>query len=364
MRCARASAAKDPISPMRRPHRLPLTLLGAALLLSGCHKGPGPGDVATVNGKGITQAEVDKVYQQQLQNNPQQQPSVEQTDSLKLNILHEMILEEIIEQRAAKLGLTATDAEVDAKLQEMKAPYTEEQFAARLRASNHTLDDVRHDLRRSLTIDKLLNREINSKITVTDADVSSYYNAHKADFNLLENTYHLAQILVTSSPGASTGNLQNSKATSDLDARKKIQTLKNRLDAGEDFGTIAMNFSESPQSASNGGDMGNITESQLKSTPALFNAIGKLRAGQDTDIIPFPDPNDPKKIGGYAIFRLLEKAQAGQRDLNDPRVQQAIRQQIHDSRSQLLKSAYFEMLRDQAKVENVLAERIFKEAAK
>ncbi len=350
---------------MRLPARSSIALLGTALLLlAGCHKGAGPDDIATVNGKPIKQADVDKIYAQQLQSNPQQQPTPEQTDSLKLNILHQLIVEEFVEQRAAKLNLTATDAEVDAKLQEMKAPYTEEQFQARLKASNHTLDDVRHDLRRSLTIDKLLNKEINSKIAVTDADVNAYYNAHKADFNLIENTYHLAQILVTGSPGASTGNLQNSKATSDADARKKIQTLKNRLDAGEDFGTIAMNFSENPQTASNGGDMGSLPESQLKANGALFTAIGKLRAGQDTDIIPFPDPNDPKKIGGYAIFRLLEKAQAGQRDLSDPRVQQAIRQQIHDSRSQLLKSAYFEMLRDQAKVDNVLAERIFKEAAK
>ena len=350
---------------MRPPLCRSLALLGMALLvLVGCHKGRRAGDIATVNGKGITAADVDNIYKAQLQNNPQQQPTTEQTDSLKLNILHELIVEEIVEQRAAKLGLTATDAEVDAKLQEMKAPYTEEQFNARLRASNHSLDDVRHDLRRSLTIDKLLNKEINSKITVTDADVSAYYNAHKADYNLIENTYHLAQILVTGSPAASTGNLQNSKATSDADARKKIQTLKNRLDAGEDFGTIAMNFSENPQTQSNGGDMGNISESQLKANPALFAAIAKLRAGQDTDIIPFPDANDPKKIGGYAIFRLLEKAQAGQRDLNDPRVQQAIRQQIHDSRSQLLKSAYFEMLRDQAKVDNYLAEQIFKESAK
>ena len=350
---------------MRLPARSSLVLLGTALLLvAGCHKPAGPDDIAVVNGKPIKQADVDKIYAQQLQNNPQQQPTVEQQDSLKLNILHELIVEEIVEQRAAKLGLTATDAEVDAKLQEMKAPYTEEQFQARLKASNHTLDDVRHDLRRSLTIDKLLNREINSKITVTDADVNAYYNAHKADFNLIENTYHLAQILVTSSPGVSTGNLQNSKATSDADARKKIQTIKNRLDAGDDFGTIAMNFSEAPQTASNGGDMGSITESQLKGTPAIFAAVSKLRAGQDTDIIPVPDPTDPKKNGGYMILRLLERAQAGQRDLSDPRVQQAIRQQIHDSRSQLLKGAYFEMLRDQAKVTNVLAEQIFKEAAK
>ncbi len=348
-----------------QPPYLAILLAAALLLLAGCHKGAQTGDLARVNGKAITQADVDKIYAAQLQNNPQpQQPTAEQTDSLKLNILHELIVEEIVEQRAAKLGLTATDAEVDAKLQEMKAPYTEEQFQARLKASKLTLEDVRRDLRRSLTQNKLLNKEINSKITVTDADVASYFNAHKADFNLIENTYHLAQILVTASPAASAGNLQNSKATSDADARKKILTLKNRLDAGEDFGTLAMNFSESQQSAPNGGDMGNITESQLKQNPALFAAISRLHAGQDTDIIPFPDPNDPKKIGGYAIFRLLEKAQAGQRDLSDPRVQQAIRQQIHDSRSQLLKSAYFEMLRDQSKVENMLAEQIFKEAAK
>lgn len=340
------------------------TALCAGLLLAGCHQGPGNGVVATVNGKSILGSEVDRVYAAQLQSNPQQQPTVEQSDSLKLNILHELIVEEIVEQRAAKLGLTATDAEVDTKLQEMKAPYTEEQFNARLKASNLTLEDVRRDLRRSLTQTKLLNKEINSKITVTDADVSSYYNAHKAEFNLPENEYHLAQIAVTSTPGPSTGNLQNNKANSDADAKKKIQALKNRLDSGEDFGTLAMNFSESPQTAPNGGDMGLIPESQLKANPTLFAAISKLRAGQDTDIIPYPDPNDPKKVGGYLIFRLLEKAQAGQRDLNDPRVQQAIRQQLHESRSQLLKAAYFEILRDQAKVKNFLADQIFKDSAR
>ena len=125
-----------------------------------------------------------------------------------------------------------------------------------------------------------------------------------------------------------------------------------------------MNFSENPEPAPNGGDMGSLPESQIRSNPALFAAISKLKAGQDTDIIPFPDPSDPKKIGGYAIFRLLERAGAGQRELGDPRVQQAIRQQIHDSRSQLLKSAYFEILRDDARVRNYLAEQIFKESVK
>ncbi len=174
----------------------------------------------------------------------QQQPTSEQADSLRLNVLRQLIDEEIVEQRAAKMNLTATNEEVDAKLAEMKAPYTEEQFSEKLKASNHTLDDVKHDIRRSLTINKLLSKEIDSKITVTDADVANYYNAHKAEFNLLETQYHLAQIQVTSVPSEQPGNLQNSKAMNDVEAKKKIQALKNRLDSGEDFGALAMNFSE------------------------------------------------------------------------------------------------------------------------
>lgn len=336
----------------------------AALSVAGCKQGHNADVMATVNGHAIMKADLDKAYQTQLGDPSQQQrhPSQEQEDSLKLNLLREMIDEEIVEQRAAKMNLTATNEEVDAKLAEMKAQYTEEQFEQRLKASNHTLDDVRHDLRRSLTINKLLNKEINSKITVTDSDVAAYYNVHKAEFNLPETQYHLAQITVTDVPSAQPGNLQNSKATNDVDAKKKIQALKNRLDSGEDFGAIAMNFSEQPETAPNGGDMGFVGESQMHADPAIFNAVTKLKAGEITEILPLLD-GQTKKPAGYAIYKLLAKEPAGQRELNDPRVQQAIRQQLHDSRSQLLKNAYLETLHDQAKVENFYAEQIFKNDA-
>jgi peptidyl-prolyl cis-trans isomerase SurA len=339
-------------------------LLSSFAFIAGCHKGPQDGVVATVNGHPILKTDVDKAYTQQLASNPQQQPpSTDQTDSLKLNILHELIVEEIVEQRAAKQNLTASDADVDAKLAEMKAPFTEEQFQARLVASGRTLDDLRHDLRRSLTIDKLLNKEINSRITVTDADVTSYFNQHKAEFNLVEPQYHLAQIQVTDQGAAVPGNLQNNKAASDDEAHKKIQALKNRIDAGEDFGALAMNFSERQDTAPNGGDMGFVSESQMKGDPTTYAAITKLKPGETTDILPLLDANT-HKTAGYSIYKLISKDAAGQRDLGDPRVQQAIRQQLHDSRSQLLKAAYFEMLRDQAKIENYLAEQIFKDVAK
>jgi peptidyl-prolyl cis-trans isomerase SurA len=341
-----------------------LFLTAGLLPVVGCDHGHSADVVATVNGHAIMKTELDKAFKTQLGEGQQQQqqPSQEQADSLRLNLLRELIDEEIVEQRAAKMNLTATNEEVDAKVAEMKAPYTEEQFNERLKSSNHTLEDVKHDLRRTLTINKLLNKEINSKITVTDADVTNYFNQHKYEFNLNETQYHLAQIEVTDVPSAQSGNLQNSKATNDVEAKKKIQALKNRLDSGEDFGAIAMNFSEQPATAPNGGDMGFAGESQLHADPAVFTAVTKLKAGEITDILPLLDAQT-KKPAGYVIYKLISREPAGQRDVNDPRVQQAIRQQLRDGRSQLLKNAYLEMLHDQAKVENFLAEQIFKNDA-
>lgn len=361
------STARMSSTSVRRIGRAsrPAVLLVVTAALAGCNHAHNADVVATVNGKAIMKSEMEKEYQNQLgQAQPQQQPlSQEQADSLRLSVLNSLITEEIIDQRAAKMNLTATNEEVDAKVAEMKAPFaTEEQFQEKLKASNHTLDDVKHDMRRSLTMNKLLSKEIDSKITVTDADVAKYYNAHKAEYNLIETQYHLAEIRVTSVPSDQPGNLQNSKATNDTEAKKKIQALKNRLDSGEDFAALAMNFSEHPETASSGGDIGFVAESAMKADPSVFTAVSKLKAGQVTDILPLLDGNT-KKPAGYVIYKLISREPAGQRELSDPSVQQAIRQQLQNARSQLLRSAYFEMLRDQSKVENFFAEQVFKSEA-
>jgi peptidyl-prolyl cis-trans isomerase SurA len=167
---------------------------------------------------------------------------------------------------------------------------------------------------------------------------------------------------VTDQPSAQPGNLQNSKASNDIEAKRKIQALKTRLDSGEDFGTIAMNFSEEPETAPNGGDTGFVGESQMHADPAVFSAITKLKAGEMTDILPLLDAQTKKPVG-YVIYKLLSRDPPGQRELNDPRVQQAIRQQLRDGRSQLLRAAYLEMVNDQAKVENYFADEILKNDA-
>ncbi len=334
------------------------------LVLAGCTRPHQADVVATVNGHAIMKADMDRMYQAQLAQAQGQQTSPEEADSLRLSSVRELINEEIFVQRAAKMNLTATPEEVDARVAQMKAPFpTEEQFEAQLKATNRTLDDLKRDVRRSVTVEKLLNKEIKSKINVTDADVSAYFQQHKAEFDLIEPQYHLAVIRVTSMPSPQPGNLQGSKATTDAEAKKKIQALKFRLDSGEDFAAIAQNFSEDPNTASSGGDMGFVPESQLKSDPTIGAALLKLKPGGITEIFPLIDAQTKKQVG-YSIYKLLDKEPAGQRDISDPVVQQHIRQLLRDSRSQLVQNAYFEMLRDQAKVENFFAEQIFNNSAK
>ena len=66
---------------------------------------------------------------------------------------------------------------------------------------------------------------------------------------------------------------------------------------------------------------------------------------------------------GYAIYKLLSREAAGQRELNDPRVQQSIRQGLRERKAQLLQKAYLEMLHDEAKVRNYFAEQVLKQGA-
>ena len=351
--------------------RKSVTLISSTLLLvalAACKHAPSPDVMATVNNKDLTRSDLDKAYNayKSAQGEAPQAPSPEQTNMVRLNLLRQMIDDEILDQRAAKLNLAASDEDVNAKLTEFKLPYTQEEFDKKLKQQNMTLDDLKQQIRRRLTSDKLINKEIESKVNISDADISNYYAQHKSEFNVIEPQYHLAWIVVTAGPSQQTSNLQNNKVTSDADARKKIQAVRSRLTTGEDFGNLAINFSEDPNASSTAGDMGFITETALQQRDSVaFAAIQKLKPGQVTDVLPVYGGAGPtQRAVGYAIYKLLAREPAGQRELNNPSVQQSIRQGLRESHAQLLKLAYYEMLRDDAKVRNYFAEQILKQGAK
>ncbi|MFB3828673.1 MAG: peptidylprolyl isomerase [Bryobacteraceae bacterium] len=333
-----------------------LACVSLLLLASACRKSPPANTAALVNNRAITYTELDKEYQSQFPT-PPEGSSEDQITMQKLELLRSMIDSEIMLQRAEKLGLMASDADVQTKLNELKAPYTKEEFDKQLQSRKLSLDDLKAQIRRELSIQKLINKEITSHITITDADVANFYTANKASFNLAEPQVHLAQIVVTPAPDPNVRNLKNSKAQNEADAKAKILDIQARLKRGEDFAALAQNYSEDPNTAANGGDMGFIPESALeKANPELRKMVVSLQQGALSPVIHTGE--------GYRILKLISKEPAGQRELNDPRVQQSIRETLLNRKDQLLKAAYYEVARNGSKVVNYLAERIVGASAK
>ena len=186
--------------------------------------------------------------------------------------------------------------------------------------------------------------------------MTNFYYANKAAFNFPEPRVHLAQILVTGTPDPNVRNLKNSKAQNPQEAKAKIEDLERRIKAGEDFALLAQNYSEEPGSAPNGGDMGFHPESDFARMPDFLKLIREMPAGSTSAVIGMQE--------GYRIFKMVSKEPAGQRDLNDPRTQQDIREELRSQKDQLLKAAYFEVSRNSAKIQNYLAQTVVETADK
>ena len=342
--------------PIRKCSLLAAGLCFLFLPVFSCRRTPPPGVAATVNNRSITFAELDKNFASQF-SQPQEGASEDQTSMNKLELLRSMIDNEIMLQKAEKLGLMAGDADVETELNKMKAPLTKEEFEKQLQARKMTLDDLKSQLRRDLSIQKLINKEITSKITITDADVANFYNTNKPAFNLAEPQIHMAQILVTPGPDPNVRNLKNSKAQNEADARQKIGSIAEQLKRGTDFSMLAQNYSEDPNTAANGGDLGFVAESSLeKANPELRKMVTSLQPGGISQIIHTQE--------GYRILKVISKEPAGQRELNDPRVQQSIRDTLLNRKDQLLRAAYYESARNETKVMNYYARIIIGNAGK
>jgi len=334
--------------------RLRVGLLIAAVLLlgGGCRGRPEErGEVwAEVNGQPIYRAQVEKYYQREVRNLPEPYAAAE-AQAQQLRILGDIIQQEILWQKAAQAGLMATDNEVEGRFQELRGAFSEQDFQRQLTEQQMTPEDIKTELRREIAIRKLLDQHIGSRVEVSDAEVTDYFQQHKSQFRFLETHYRIAYILVTPQKEPEVRNLRNDDAVGDAAARQKADLIAQRLRSGDDFSELARNFSEDAGSALQGGDLGFFPESALANTPgALRVAVQAMEVGQVVG---------PIRAGnGYYVVKLLEREAAGQRELSDPQVQSSIRERLRRQKRQLLEAAFAERARNQARVVNHLARQV------
>jgi peptidyl-prolyl cis-trans isomerase SurA len=341
----------------------------AALAMWGCKRDaqPSPDVWAMVNGQPITRDQVQKYYRSRINAQAQQgqaqtaPPSQDEALSLTLSIVDELINDELMLQRAKQLGIDAKDGEVEDKFTEVKSPFSEEEFQRQLTSGGVTVDDLKQDIRRQISLDKVMTREVSSKVSITDQDISDFYSENRAQFNVAETQYRVAQIVITPRKDPQIRNRKNDDATTDIEAQKKSTALEQQLTNGADFATVAMDYSEDPATSPSGGDLGYIPESSLnQSDPVLKKAVLSMKAGDVSSVIQVRDPSGIR----YLILKLMAKEMPGQRQLSDPQVQQSIRDTLRSRKEQLLRAAYIASARDQAKVTNYLAQQVIESAGK
>ena len=340
---------EDRMEQMRTLTRLMAT--AGLVVWAACSGDPGNEFVAEVNGYRITEAEFVRYIETQVPD-LSQPGSPDQARMLRLTVLREVIDRHIMLQRAERLGLRAVDAEVGARLDDYRAPYpTTDEFEQHLEERGISLDELRIEFQRTLTIEKLLAREISSKMSVTETEMREYYEENKAGFHLPEQQIHLAQILVTATPEIPVPNHRNDDARDPETAQAKAEMLIELLQGGEAFDVVAQNYSEDPDSTGNGGDLGFIPQSFIEEADiTLRRVVASLSPGEISPVIR----SGPE----FRILRLISREPAGQREFSDPRVQQSIRETLLNRKDQLLRTAYTETLRNKADVKNYLARRI------
>jgi parvulin-like peptidyl-prolyl isomerase len=303
---------------------------------------------ATVDGREIRRDEIEKAYRRSV--NAGAEPSEDEALVAKLNLLDQAITGDILLAKAKELNVDVPQTELDAAFNDAKNNVADDAFNKELAARNLTAADVREQLRRDLVARKLIDREVTAKISVTDKDIADFFEANKAQFNLNEDAFHIAQIIVTAGKDSEINNRTGDDATTPQAAAAKVQMLMERLKGGTPFAELAADYSEEAQSAPAGGDVGLVPMSALRQAPPpLRDAVLKAEPGT-VNVVPME--------GGYTIVGLVAKEKAGQRNVNMPEVRERITAALTGRREQLLRTAYLEALRSKATVVNHLAQRI------
>jgi peptidyl-prolyl cis-trans isomerase SurA len=263
-----------------------------------------------------------------------------------------MIVQELVLAKARELKIELSDTELDTAYAEAKKNITDDQFQKELASRNLTPADMRESLRRDLLASKVMEREVTGKIAVTDEDITRFYEANRASFNRPEDAVHIAQITVTPQRANQQINRSGNDAGTPQEAQAKAQMLMERLKAGAPFAELAADFSEDPESAQRGGDLGFVPISALRQpqvAPALREAVLNSPPGSVRMV---------SIGGGHTIVLVVARDTAGQKDPSMPQVKEMITNTLKGRREQLMRAAFVNSLRNDVTVVNHLADRI------
>lgn len=234
--------------------------------------------IAKVNGEGITVREFRKSLEKLKRKYRVDVSEPVNSDSylwLKTDALNVEIQNTLFRQEAGKQGISPSPEEIDDVIMEAKDGYAENTLKKYMEVENISPQEWENGLKNNLLIKQLIDKSVNSKVSVSEQELREYFDAHEEEFHKGKQVKALHIMVET---------------------EEEALAIKKQLDAKtKDFSDLAREFSLGPEGAE-GGDLGYLEKGHM---PAELEEIFKLKVNEVSNIIRTPY--------GSHIFKVVAK---------------------------------------------------------
>lgn len=294
--------------------------------------------VATVNGEPIPRAELDRIVAAQLHQGRFQdggEVAPERRAAVRQQVLEALITQRVLLQRAAAAGVQIEPEAVDAMIDEVQRQFrTEQEFLIVLGEQGLDLEDFRVELENQIKIERLIDREVESAVSVTEDEVRAFYDQNPQSFQQGEQ--------ITARHILFTSDTLETEADRDA-AERRLEAIRADIVAGADFGDMAREHSQGPSGPS-GGDLGVFGRGQMVTE---FEAVAfGLAVGEVSEVF--------ETAFGFHIVQVTDRIEAAtiRFDEAEPRIVEFLLEQGRNEAAR----RYVAELRADARVETFGAE--------
>ena len=295
-------------------------------------KQPSADKIAVVNGEVITRSEFDRAVGFARQRAMQTGQPLDDAQ-LKERILKQLVGSELLYQESKKEGIKVDQKAVDERLEQWKKRFpNEEEYKKALSSSNLSVPQMKEDIKRGMTIEKLIVTRFVDKTTVPEKEIKAYYDSNSNLFKQPEQV-RASHILIKVEPKA--------KESEKEDALKKIKEVQKKQKKGDDFAKLAKEYSQGPSNAK-GGDLGFFKRGQM--VPAFEEVAFKLNPGEVSDIV--------NTRFGYHLIKVVDKKPASTVPYEE--IKERLGQYLKQEEVQKEVRQLVDKLRKEAKVETFL----------
>ena len=292
------------------------------------------GIAAVVNGEIITLLELEKAGRLPLEERLRAVPAAEQEQlrrEVLTAVLDQLVLLRIQTQHGSQLGIQITPAEIDTAITNIREDnrMSEEVLARLLQERGMTQEEYRRDIEAQIRLSKLVQREIRSKITVTDAEIGAWFIEHRKEWSRPEKI-RIRHLLVPLPAEATAEEIET--------ARTRANDLSGQVKGGTDFAVLVR--AETPGAKSDADLVsGEMARGEL--FPALEAAAFALPVGGVSAPVQSP--------AGFHLVQVVEKTPAYEPGIEEVRA--SIEQKIAERKTRDRFDSWLKKLRSEAIVE-------------